>query len=41
VIDWDAIMPLTFGLAGRWRSHVGTTVSGMASLAVVVVVQYG
>jgi len=40
VIDWDEIMPLTFGLAGRWRSHVGTTVGGMISLAVAVV-QYG
>ena len=43
MIDWDEIMwalPLTFELAGRWRSHVGTTVGGMISLAAVVV-QYG
>ena len=43
VIDWDEIMwplPLTFELAGRWRSYVGTTVGGMISLAAVVV-QYG
>jgi len=43
VIDWDEIMwalLLTFELAGRWRSHVGTTVGGMISLAAVVV-QYG
>ena len=43
VIGWDEIMwalPLTFELAERWWSHVGTTVGGMISSAAVVV-QYG
>jgi len=31
----EEITHLTFELAGRWRSHVGTTVGEMISLNVV------